>query len=122
MTLLGIHFVDGHDDVQVYAEEIFKNSEKQVAKMLFTVKVYTPDVDVLIISKKFVAYDLMNIIFSFMLILSSLPIVLFHVVIPALIVYSLYFVWSIFNTPVFNYWLFKLMIRRMGFKGKLKQL
>jgi hypothetical protein len=41
---------------------------------------------------------------------------------PLMIVSVISFLWGLFNTPWFNYLMFRIMIRKLGYKGKTRLL
>lgn len=122
MTLVGVKFLNETKNLKLFAGEIRQNSEKQVAKMLFNVKVYTPEPDVLIVNKQFLHSELIVTILSFLLIASAMLIIFFKLLFPTFICYCLFLAWVFFDSPAFNYWLLKLMFKRLGYKGKLRML
>lgn len=122
MTLIGIKFEDPKTPIRFFANMIKSNSEKPFVKVTFNVKVYCVEHDVMIINKVFVPAKAINTVYYFLLIGSLVPLIIWNTVIPAMIIWLLYMLWMIFNSSVFNFLLFKIMIKKSGYTGKLRQL
>jgi len=123
MTLIGIKFgIQDRQYLKEIASEIKCNSEKQVAKLLFDVKVYCIESDILVINKIFVATQSMNLLYLILLVGTSIPWFVWGVSLPFMIVFSLFLLWSFMNTPLFNFLMFRIMIRKQGYKGRLVML
>jgi hypothetical protein len=123
MVLLGIKFDDNPLIMQSVADMIKENSEKDVAKMLFNVNVHCIGSDTLIIIKDFVAEKTINVLFSIMLIGACLPWLIWNVSLPLFVVAGLISFWAFISSKIFNFLMFKLMIRkRFDYKPKMVML
>lgn len=123
MVLIGIKFDDHPLIMQSVADMIQENSEKDVAKMLFNVDVHCIGSDILIINKEFIASKTMNMMFSVMLLGASIPWFIWNVSLPLFIVAGLISFWSLISSKIFNFLMFKIMIRkRFDYKPQLRLL
>jgi len=122
MTLVGIKFVDKPLSVKAFADLIRSNAEKDVPKLLFNVWVHCIGSDILIINKEFIASSVVDKVFLIMIASGLVMVALWNIWVPGLIFLLMHRLWSIFNTPKFNFWMFKLMLRKNGYKGKVVQL
>lgn len=123
MVLFGIQF-DDHELVrQSVADMILENSEKPVVKILFNVQAYCIGTDILIIHKEFIAEKTMNWMFAIILLISIIPWFVWQISVPFFIVAGLICVWSLLSSKIFNFWMFKIMIRkRFDYKPTLRLL
>lgn len=129
MVLIGIElksnlYKKGVDKLMVQSlrDQILLNSEKQVANILFNVKAYILEDNVLLIRKDFIASQTMDMLFRVMLVISAVPFFIWGVSVPLFIVASLMVLWAILQTSAFNFCMFKIMIRRAGYKGSVRLL
>lgn len=122
MVFFAIKFEDKHDNIEVFSEEILLNSEKPAAKLLFNVKTYCIDSDILAIHKVFIPSKVISVIYVFVLVACSLVWLHWQIIAPLLVFSGLLLLWSFLNTAVFNFIMFKIMISKLGYKGRLKLL
>ena len=122
MTAIAIRFKDSDAPIEKFASMIKENSEKQVAKVMFNVEVYPVGSNILFINKDFVPRQVLNMIYLFLLVGSALAWLIWDVHLPFFIVAGFMLFWSVLNTPSFNFFMFKLMIRRSGYKGRVVML
>jgi hypothetical protein len=123
MVLLGIKFDDHPLIRQSVADMIKENSEKDVAKMLFNVDVHCIGADILIIHKEFIAEQTMNLMFTVMLLISAVPWLIWGISLPLFIVAGLISFWSLISSKIFNFLMFKIMIKkRFDYRASLRLL
>lgn len=112
MVLFGIKFIDD-PSVRVRVGDMIKeNSEKDVAKLLFNVDVGYIGTDILIVNKEFIASKTMNLMFSVLLLGASVPWLFWGISLPLFIIAGLMSLWAVLSSKVFNYLMFKLMIKK----------
>lgn len=123
MVLFGIKF-DDHPLIRESVKNMIKeNSEKDVAKILFNVDVHCIGADILIIHKEFIAQQTMNLMFTVMLLISAVPWFIWGISLPLFIVAGLISFWALISSRIFNFWMFKIMIRtKMQYRGEVKLL
>lgn len=119
MVFVAIRFEGVPLEIEDWADAIMLNAEKPVPKILFDVKTYILDENILAVRKEFVALHTMNYIFGFMFVVSLIPL-WFGFVTPLIIISFLIMLWFFLNSTEFNFWMFKLMIRRAGYSGKME--
>jgi hypothetical protein len=123
LTLIGIQFENKDIEfIERIKLEIEHNSSKPASKLLFNIDVFTIGGDILLINKEFIPGKTLKYVYLLALLCSSIPIFLWGVTIPFFIVCGLILFWTFINTPFFNYFMFKIMIRRMGYIGGLRLL
>jgi hypothetical protein len=120
MVFFGIKF-DDPSMIDVVKSEIDSNSNKDVTKILFNVQTYRID-NVLVIYKDFVGQGAVNMVFVFMLGISSIPFFLWGVSLPLFIVAGLMLLWVFLCSKLFNFWMFKILIRKLGHNGSVRLL
>jgi hypothetical protein len=122
MVLIGIKFDDHPMIRHSVADMVKENSQKDIAKMLFNVDVYCIGSDILLIHKEFIAEKTMNWMFSVMLLGASVPWFIWNVSLPLFIVAGLISFWSLISSKIFNFWMFKILIRKLGHNGSVRLL
>lgn len=122
MVLLGVE-IDNALVRKDVASMILDNSEKPVVKILFNVGVYCVGDNLLIIRKDFIAEKTMNVMFSIMLLISAVPWFVWDVSVPLFIVAGIIALWGLLSSRIFNFFMFKIMIRtKLHYKGSLRLL
>jgi hypothetical protein len=122
MVLFGIKFVDVHESLEIFAQMIRKNSEKQVAQVMFNVQAWIVESDILVVHKEFIPETTIRIMFFIMLLGSAIPMIFWGWIAPLFVVAVLMILFSLLNTAYFNFLMFKIMIRKTGYKGSLRLL
>jgi hypothetical protein len=90
--------------------------------MLFNVQTYYIGSDILVIYKEFVGQGAVNMVFSLMLIGASIPWFVWGVTLPLFIVAGLMLFWIFLCSKIFNYWMFKILLKKLGHQGSLRLL
>lgn len=122
MVFIGVKFEETMEDINKYAMILRENSAKQVPLMLFDTTVFVLHGNVLVMWKDFVARKTMSMIYLIMIIGSIIPFLVWGTLVPVIIVGILAFIFYLFDSAWFNFFMLKLMLKKNGYKGKVKLL
>jgi hypothetical protein len=124
MVFIGIKCLDSSiiSDIKFIVNAINVNAEKPVAKTLFRVKSYKVDNDIIVINKVFIPEANMKLIILCMIIISAFLYYFFNSIVALIILSIIYSLIIIFSSSFFNYYMFSIMLRKMGYFGKTKLL
>ena len=117
--LSGWQVNDVEEDLFMVKGWVRENAEKQVAKMLFDVRVLEGDVGELIVYKKFLAETTMMWLYGLMLVGGVLAFAFFGVLFPFYVAMAFLVLWAALESPVLNYLLLRRLVKKAGVKGKI---
>lgn len=122
MVLFGVKFEETKEDINKYVALMRGNTNKQAVNVLFNMEVFVVEPFILVIWKEFIPLRIIMIGLSFMAFISIIPMIMWGVVELFIIFLSLLFLIMLIETPYFNFILFKMMLKRYGYKGKVRLL
>jgi len=122
MVLFGMRFVETTENIKKYADLIRANSEKHGANVMFNVKVFVPEHDVIMVWKEFIALKTMLMGIGIVALLSLFPAFIWQVYAPLFVMCGLFVVIMMIESQEFNFILMRAMVKRAGYKGKVRML
>lgn len=120
--IFGIEFKDEPHDIDAYIEQLNANAEKDVVKTLFDTKNLKLDDNKMVVYSHFKPYMIVNFFFFFMLVIAVCGYYFLELYKPLIIILCIIVGWLLMNTPQAQYFVAKIGLKKMGYKGRTRLL